>query len=171
MLNNLRYRFAMFMQGRYGTDALNRFLSGVIIALILISMFVRGRAGSILGLAIWALIIYMYYRTFSRDISRRYAENQKFLSFSSKLRTKLGRGGASIPYGTGFRNVGGTFDFRRTIEALKQRAAKRKAQQEANAGYRIFVCPKCSQKIRIPKGKGKIMVRCPKCGEEFAKRT
>ena len=138
MLNNLRYRFAMFMQGRYGTDALNRFLSGVIIALILVSLFVRDRAGSILGLAIWALIIYMYYRTFSRDISRRYAENQKFLSFSSKLRAKLGRGGASVPYGN---------------------------------GYRIFVCPKCSQKIRIPKGKGKIMIRCPKCGEEFAKRT
>ncbi|MDF2611145.1 MAG: hypothetical protein K0R92_2619 [Lachnospiraceae bacterium] len=37
--------------------------------------------------------------------------------------------------------------------------------------YRYFNCPSCKQKIRIPKGKGKICITCPKCRTEFIKRT
>ena len=34
-----------------------------------------------------------------------------------------------------------------------------------------FRCPKCHQRVRVPKGKGKISIRCPKCGESFVKKT
>ena len=37
--------------------------------------------------------------------------------------------------------------------------------------YHIFKCPKCNQKIRVPRGKGKIAIRCPKCGQEFIKKS
>lgn len=37
--------------------------------------------------------------------------------------------------------------------------------------HRRFRCPKCHQKVRVPRGKGKIQITCPKCGEKFIKKT
>lgn len=37
--------------------------------------------------------------------------------------------------------------------------------------HRYFTCPKCGQSLRVPKGKGKIVITCPKCKTEFAKKT
>lgn len=37
--------------------------------------------------------------------------------------------------------------------------------------YRIFRCPGCGQKVRIPRGHGRVSIRCPKCGREFIKRS
>jgi len=34
-----------------------------------------------------------------------------------------------------------------------------------------YLCPKCEQMVRVPKGKGKIEITCPKCGHKFVKRT
>ena len=37
--------------------------------------------------------------------------------------------------------------------------------------HRYFVCPRCRQPVRVPKGKGKIAITCPKCKEKFIKKT
>ncbi len=37
--------------------------------------------------------------------------------------------------------------------------------------HRYFACPKCKQSVRVPKGKGKIAITCPKCREKFIKKT
>lgn len=36
---------------------------------------------------------------------------------------------------------------------------------------RYYSCPKCRQTVRVPKGKGKIAITCPKCREKFIKKT
>lgn len=34
--------------------------------------------------------------------------------------------------------------------------------------YRFYSCPSCRQKVRIPKGRGKVKITCPKCSAEFS---
>lgn len=36
---------------------------------------------------------------------------------------------------------------------------------------RYFDCPKCRQMVRVPRGKGKISIACPRCGEKFIRKT
>lgn len=50
--------------------------------------------------------------------------------------------------------------FRRHIDKLRQ-----------SKTFRFFKCPACKNNLRVPKGKGKIYVTCPRCGERFIKKT
>ena len=36
---------------------------------------------------------------------------------------------------------------------------------------RYFDCPKCHQTVRVPRGKGKISITCPRCKEKFIRKT
>lgn len=36
---------------------------------------------------------------------------------------------------------------------------------------RYFRCPNCKQLVRVPRGRGKVSIRCPKCGEKFIRKT
>lgn len=57
-----------------------------------------------------------------------------------------------------------TYRFRTKLGKMKNRAAQSK-------DYHIYTCPSCGQKIRIPRGKGKIRITCPKCRHEFEKKS
>ncbi len=37
--------------------------------------------------------------------------------------------------------------------------------------HRYFRCPQCRQTVRVPRGRGRINIRCPKCSNHFIKRT
>ncbi len=122
------------MYGRYGMDALgNVMIWGSIIAML---------ASAILGLPILntiatVTILFAYFRVFSRNIPKRYEENQKFLAFRNRI----------------FKNA-----------SLNE---KRRKDKE----HCYFRCPSCQQQVRVPKGKGMIEIRCPKCSTRFQKRT
>lgn len=131
----MKEKFIRFMQGRYGADQLGRFLLGAAIVFLVLSLFMRGSIWYTLALV---LMIYSYFRMFSRNIPKRYAENQKYLALTAR-----------------FRN--GYQKKKRELQQLKT--------------HHIYKCPGCGQKIRIPRGKGKIVVRCPKCRTEFEKKS
>jgi hypothetical protein len=49
---------------------------------------------------------------------------------------------------------------------------KKKQNHALNAKtHRYFKCPNCKSDLRVPKGKGKIIITCPKCKTEFREKT
>lgn len=48
---------------------------------------------------------------------------------------------------------------------------KEAAGKVRDSDYRYFRCPNCSQTVRVPRGKGNISIRCPKCKAEFIRRS
>ena len=37
--------------------------------------------------------------------------------------------------------------------------------------HRYYRCPGCRQSVRVPRGKGRIAIKCPKCGQRFEKKS
>ena len=89
------------------------------------------------------LIIVGYLRMLSRNHQKRYAENMKFLAMRDKVTGILRRGPS---------------------KSSSTNSTDRKQ-------FHIFRCPRCKQKIRIPRGRGKVRITCPKCGNTFVKRS
>ena len=134
-MSKFRQKMMQFMQGRYGADQFSKFLIYLSLILLVITLFWHNNF--IYYIAVIALV-YSYFRILSRNISKRYAENQKYLSLRYKAVGKF--------------------------NSIKLRIKDSKT-------HKIFRCPSCSQKIRVPKGKGRISIKCPKCRIEFIKKT
>ncbi len=54
--------------------------------------------------------------------------------------------------------------FGRWFRSLKDRWQQRK-------DYKFFRCPSCHALLRVPKGKGKLLLTCRKCGNRFERKT
>ena len=130
----MREKLRQFMIGRYGTDGLNQFLSIASLVLLLIAIISRVSLFTYLGAA---LLIFCYYRTFSRNISKRTEENYKFYTLKDRVDNKF--------------------------KGWKEQWANRKV-------YHYYRCPQCRQKLRVPRGRGRILISCPRCGTQFIKK-
>ena len=131
----MRERMNQFMMGRYGADELSKVLSTSCIVLLVVSLFSRINLLYFLALA---LLVYSYYRMFSTNVTKRYEENQKYL----------------------------TWRYKQTVKWNNEK--KHWAQRHE---YHFYKCPQCKQKVRVPRGKGRISITCPKCRNEFVKKS
>jgi hypothetical protein len=141
----MKERLRKFMEGRYGADELNRFLTVCGWVLLLTGFVLSGIdnhvtliAGSVLVTLSWALLIWSICRTLSKKTWERAAENYKYFVCKNKV---LGW-------------------FRR----LRTRWQDRKT-------HRYYRCPQCRATVRVPRGKGKIRITCPKCKHQFVKKS
>lgn len=55
--------------------------------------------------------------------------------------------------------------------AMKSWGRLQKDKWRDRKDYRYFRCKQCKATLRVPKGKGTIRVRCPKCHAELQKKT
>lgn len=153
----MKEKLQRFMMGRYGVDAFSKFLLGTAMVLWILDIFVNSRV-----LYSWALLllVYSYYRMFSRNTSQRYQENLKFLAIKQKFMSK---------WKAFFKRKGvGQVGPKNNAQAG---AKFNKASWEQRKTHHIYKCPTCKQKIRIPRGKGRICITCPKCKTEFTKTS
>lgn len=93
------------------------------------------------------LIVLALMRSLSTNVAKRRHENDTFLSIFG---------------GTG------SDERRREKEEKKARKQRRKENEKI---YAYFFCPKCRKELRVPRGKGKIKITCPNCGEQFVRKT
>ena len=126
---------AGFYTGRNGSDQLSVFLVAIALVIaVAASVITDETARMATGAVAIALALWAFFRMMSKNIGRRSAENDTFLS-------------------------------------LIGQSPEKKARREKKKTHRFFRCPKCKGMCRVPKGKGKIRITCPHCGEQFIKRT
>ena len=129
----MAYSFQQFMYGRYGFDELSKVLNILSLALWAISLFIPYIYPIVLTLLIWVI-----FRTYSRNISKRQIELNRYLHIKCKIKQ--------------------WFNLKKDI--FKNRKT-----------YRYYKCPCCRANLRVPKGRGKIEISCPKCHTKFIKKT
>lgn len=138
-----------FLYGTYGFDLYSIFL------LFIGVLFNNFKYTRIIALV---LFIYVIYRAFSKNTYKRSQELYKFTSFvNNKILYRFNKRLPNIPSSSLYYIPQSfKFMFGQIKESLK---------------YKIIKCPNCNQKLRLPRGKKKIIVTCKRCSCEFKART
>ncbi len=137
----MRDKFNKFMQGRYGVDELSRFTMGAALVLIILTMFITMFNRNLGSIFDFLGIAAIVYAYFR--------------IFSRNIQQRYAENQKYLQMTSKFR-----FRFNKEKNLMKQRKT-----------HHIYSCPGCGQKVRIPRGKGKIEIECPKCHTKFVKRS
>jgi len=140
-LSMFREDMRYVMSRRCGLDELNNFIMLIGFIFVVIALFTHKWIFVLIG---GVLVVLCYIRVFSTKLDKRRAENDFYMRYMGKA----------------VRFV----DYIKLIVKMKIRSIRDKE-------YVYFVCSSCKQVIRVPKGKNKVSVRCPKCSATFVKRT
>ncbi|WP_407389914.1 hypothetical protein [Carnobacterium jeotgali] len=130
-MEKLKIRFQRFMVGRYGVDKLSTYLLYGGLAIVLFFNLLNWSIGGLLG---WAAIILGYYRTFSRNRTKRYQENQKFLTFKRRIDNK-------------WKKQRKKFQERKIYKYYACPTCHKKLRVPRNKGKITITCPHCREKF------------------------
>lgn len=155
----------MFQRQPGTLDELNRTLliTGLVCAIVNMFFFqTRSAAGTALSVVAAATLIYAVIRLFGGHPEKRYAENQKYLTAITAVKswfaqTFSGKGGATKGSGK--------------PRARRAHKARKNPTWSEIKQYKYFICPQCAQRLRVPRGKGKLRVTCTNCGNVFETRS
>ena len=80
-----------FMSGRYGTDELSRFLFVAYLVCFVLSVVFGWFEDTmsiafLLRLLLWGILLWSLFRMLSRNINKRWNENQKYLALRTRVR-------------------------------------------------------------------------------------
>ena len=92
-MKNFKDKFSHFMSGRYGADQLYYALTGLCFTLMIANSFIHS---DVINTVIWAALILMIFRTFSRNILKRQIENEKFLKIWNPVKQEFSLTGRRI---------------------------------------------------------------------------
>ena len=85
----MREKMTRFMAGRNGNDQLNLFLYAADAILLIAATLVRGQDGRWMWLAVLILLGYIYFRMFSKNLTKRREENGKYLRMRYSIQAGL----------------------------------------------------------------------------------
>ena len=155
------------MRPKLRLDELNKALL-ITCGVCYLASFVLNRyagASTVFRLLFAAAAIFLGVRLFGGNPAARNNENMKFLaaltavkSFFEKPFRGQGNAQGSAERPASSRPSGGLLD-------------KWKRQWQEYRTYRYLICPQCSQRLRVPRGKGKIRVTCTKCRNQFIAKS
>ncbi|MBU3146231.1 hypothetical protein [Clostridium sp. CF012] len=152
-----------FAREFYGWDGFSK-----VILFVGILLLVTGYAG-VLGTA---LIIYSIWR--SKSLKANGRNNKKFVFESTKrgFDHKMSNIKKNMKLINIKKNIE-LLNIKESMELLNAKIKKYKPIEKLKERRKYIVtsCPKCAQKLRLPKGKGKIIVTCSKCCSEFRLKT
>lgn len=145
--------FRKFMWGRSGSDQLSVFLMVMSIAFTWIGRLTGMSLLVILG---YAALILGFYRIFSKNVQKRRLENYQFLMKTRPVREK-------------FKDL--FIRFKAMRRSQKPSAGKGGQTRKDAKTHHILTCHKCGKRLRVPRGKGKILVTCPVCQTKILKEN
>ncbi len=151
-MNNYR---KPFFSGRNGADELSVTLVVIsVIVFLAAPIFDEKYIQGIFLLLGGILFVLGLLRSLSTNIGKRRHENQVFLDlFRTETKEEKER-------------------RKREEEEKREREKLRKERRkEEEKTHAFFRCPQCGKELRVPKGKGKIKIRCPNCSHEFIRKS
>ena len=151
-MNNYR---KPFFSGRNGADELSVTLVVIsVIVFLAAPIFDEKYIQGIFLLLGGILFVLGILRSLSTNIGKRRHENQVFLDlFRTETKEEKER-------------------RKREEEEKREREKLRKERRkEEEKTHAFFHCPQCGKELRVPKGKGKIKIRCPNCSHEFIRKS